>query len=109
MLWLSGDINCRLSTGIKTSVKHSIVDIGGEPYFVAATTDIRSDVSVGKLPHLNRLRLFGDPFTGKHITFLSGGFPKLRLLNLWKLPLQDWTVKEEGTMPCLNELEIRDC
>ncbi|KAK0595818.1 hypothetical protein LWI29_010281 [Acer saccharum] len=63
---------------------------------------------LGKLPHLNRLRLFGDSYTGKQITCLSGGFPKLRLLNLWKLPLQDWTV-EEGAMPCLNELEIRDC
>ncbi|KAK4837981.1 hypothetical protein QYF36_010072 [Acer negundo] len=45
----------------------------------------------------------------KHITCLSGGFPKLCLLNLWKLPLQHWTVEEEGAMPCLNELEIRDC
>ncbi|KAK0596197.1 hypothetical protein LWI29_013525 [Acer saccharum] len=63
---------------------------------------------LGKLPHLIRLRLFGDSYTGKQITCLSGGFLKLRLLNLWKLLLQDWTV-EEGAMPCLNELEIRDC
>ncbi|KAI9162163.1 hypothetical protein LWI28_024477 [Acer negundo] len=40
---------------------------------------------LGKLPHLNRLRLFGDSYTGKQITCLSGGFPKLRLLNLWNL------------------------
>ncbi|TXG61723.1 hypothetical protein EZV62_013086 [Acer yangbiense] len=63
---------------------------------------------LGKLPHLNRLRLFDDSYTGKQITCLSGGFPKLCLLNLWKPLLQDWTV-EEGAIPCLNELEIRDC
>ncbi|KAL5822325.1 hypothetical protein ACOSQ3_020233 [Xanthoceras sorbifolium] len=64
---------------------------------------------LGQLPHLNILRLFGDSYVGTQMTCLSGAFPKLRLLKLWKLPnIQEWTV-EDAAMPCLRELEIRDC
>ncbi|KAH7565620.1 hypothetical protein JRO89_XS09G0235800 [Xanthoceras sorbifolium] len=63
---------------------------------------------LGQLPHLNILRLYSNSYMGTRINCVSGGFPNLRLLKLWKLQVQEWTV-EEGALPCLTELEIRDC
>ncbi|KAF8026892.1 hypothetical protein BT93_F3400 [Corymbia citriodora subsp. variegata] len=64
---------------------------------------------LGKLPELIILRLFANSYSGSEITCDVGGFPKLRALKLWMLnELNTWTVKE-GTMPILQELEIRGC
>ncbi|KAK3425905.1 hypothetical protein EUGRSUZ_F02465 [Eucalyptus grandis] len=64
---------------------------------------------LGKLPELIILRLFADSYLGSEMTCDDGGFPKLRVLKLWMLDkLMNWTVKE-GTMPILQEVEIRGC
>ncbi|KAF7847797.1 hypothetical protein BT93_L2565 [Corymbia citriodora subsp. variegata] len=64
---------------------------------------------LGKLPELIILRLFANSYSGSEMTCDVGGFPKLRALKLWMLDkLNTWTVKE-GTMPILQELEIRGC
>ncbi|KAF8026889.1 hypothetical protein BT93_F3397 [Corymbia citriodora subsp. variegata] len=64
---------------------------------------------LGKLPELSILRLFARSYLGNVMTCDSIGFPKLRVLKLWMLDqLSIWTVKE-GTMPILQELEIRKC
>ncbi|KAK0595423.1 hypothetical protein LWI29_006449 [Acer saccharum] len=63
---------------------------------------------LGKLPHLNVLRLLSNSISVESLTCVAGGFPKLRLLKLWRPSVQVLTVKKEA-MPCLNELEIRDC
>lgn len=64
---------------------------------------------LSKLPELSILRLFAHSYLGSQITCDGVGFPKLRVLKLWMLnQLRSWTVKE-GTMPILQELEIRGC
>ncbi|KAF3946898.1 hypothetical protein CMV_026888 [Castanea mollissima] len=64
---------------------------------------------LGKLSHLNCLRLFRNSYLGKDMTCRAGEFPQLRVLKLWMLEnLEEWTVME-GTMPLLRELEIRLC
>ncbi|KAI9161190.1 hypothetical protein LWI28_015301 [Acer negundo] len=64
---------------------------------------------LGKLPHLNILRLFCDSYFGKQLIFPSEAFPNLLILKLQSLPnLEEWIV-EEGAMKNLNGLEIRDC
>ncbi|KAK2633024.1 hypothetical protein EUGRSUZ_L00715, partial [Eucalyptus grandis] len=64
---------------------------------------------LGKLPELSILRLFADSYLGSEMTCDVGGFPKLRVLKLWMLDrLRIWTVKE-GTMPIVQEVEIRGC
>ncbi|KAJ4839025.1 hypothetical protein Tsubulata_018921 [Turnera subulata] len=64
---------------------------------------------LGKLPHLNVLRLYANSYLGEEMTCHGGGFPQLHVLKFWGLvDLKEWTV-EEGAMPCLREVEIRSC
>ena len=64
---------------------------------------------LGKLRHLNILRLLRHSYKGKTMTCFNNGFPELRVLKLWMLEdLESWTL-EEGAMPQLGELEIRRC
>ncbi|XP_056162907.1 disease resistance protein RPP13-like isoform X1 [Syzygium oleosum] len=64
---------------------------------------------LSKLPELSILRLFAHSYLGRQMTFDGEGFLKLRVLKLWMLnQLRSWTVKK-GTMPILQELEIRAC
>ena len=64
---------------------------------------------LGKLRHLNCLRLFRNSYLGKDMTCSAEEFPELRVLKLWMLEnLEEWTARE-GTMPLLRELEIRLC
>ncbi|XP_010061841.2 disease resistance protein RPP13 [Eucalyptus grandis] len=64
---------------------------------------------LGKLPELSILRLLADSYLGSKMTCDVGGFPKLRVLKLWMLDeLRNWKV-EDGTMPILQEVEIRGC
>ncbi|XP_050285228.1 probable disease resistance protein RF45 [Quercus robur] len=64
---------------------------------------------LGKLRHLNCLRLFRDSYVGNNMICHAGEFPQLRVLKLWMLEnLKTWTMME-GTMPHLRELEIRLC
>ncbi|KAI6691611.1 hypothetical protein NL676_028439 [Syzygium grande] len=64
---------------------------------------------LSKLPELSILRLFAHSYLGRQMTCDGEGFLKLRVLKLWMLnQLRSWTVKK-GTMPILQELEIRAC
>ncbi|KAG8492393.1 hypothetical protein CXB51_009716 [Gossypium anomalum] len=64
--------------------------------------------TLAEIKELKVLRLYGHSFLGT--TMVCGNqFPKLQTLKLWKLEhLQHWTVKD-GTMPILENLEIRYC
>ncbi|KAL5822322.1 hypothetical protein ACOSQ3_020230 [Xanthoceras sorbifolium] len=91
-----------------------VIDVHFLPPYLRKLTLSMSQLSndpmpvLGQLHHLNILRLYSNSYMGTRITCVSGGFPNLRLLKLWKLQVQEWTV-EEGALPCLTELEIRDC
>lgn len=62
-----------------------------------------------KLPSLQRLILFYDSFIGKEIFCRSMGFPKLRFLQLARLPnFEKWMI-EKGAMPNLSSLLISSC
>ncbi|TYH21407.1 hypothetical protein ES288_A04G041700v1 [Gossypium darwinii] len=63
---------------------------------------------LAELKELKVLRLYGHFFLGT--TMVCGNqFPKLQTLKLWKLEhLVHWIVKD-GTMPILENLEIRYC
>lgn len=64
---------------------------------------------LGELPQLITLRLLAGSYAGSEMSCLAGHFSKLGVLKLWKLEqLKHWTV-EEGSMPQLQELEIRSC
>ena len=64
---------------------------------------------LGELPQLITLRLLAGSYAGSEMICLAGHFSKLSVLKLWKLEqLKQWTV-EEGSMPHLQELEIRSC
>nr|XP_023884103.1 putative inactive disease susceptibility protein LOV1 [Quercus suber] len=64
---------------------------------------------LGQLPHLEILRLLRDSYSGTRMTCLDSGFPELRKLKLWMLNnLEEWIVNN-GSMPRLEELEIRHC
>ncbi|MBA0755934.1 hypothetical protein Gogos_020368, partial [Gossypium gossypioides] len=63
---------------------------------------------LAELKELKVLRLYGHSFLGKTMV-CRNTFPKLQALKLWKLvELQHWIV-EDGTMPVLDNLEIRYC
>ncbi|XWS20043.1 hypothetical protein CRYUN_Cryun31cG0067600 [Craigia yunnanensis] len=64
---------------------------------------------LGKLPHLNILRLLSFSYTGEEMKCVSGAFPQLHVLKLWQLVhFSNWVVNE-GASTSLRELEIRDC
>ncbi|KAG5529202.1 hypothetical protein RHGRI_029780 [Rhododendron griersonianum] len=64
---------------------------------------------LGQLPKLNILILLARSYSGKKMEYSPGVFPELRVLKLWKLEnLEEWGV-EEGGLPKLEEMEIRDC
>ena len=64
---------------------------------------------LGKLCHLNCLKLFRNSYVGERMTCHAGEFLELRILKLWMLEdLEEWDVNE-GALPHLRELEIRGC
>ncbi|KAL5757331.1 hypothetical protein ACOSP7_019942 [Xanthoceras sorbifolium] len=94
-------------------VQKSVIDIGLPPNLRKLTlslSQLEEDPMpvLGQLHHLNILRLLADSYVGQQITCHSTGFPKLHVLKLCKLRVREWTV-EEGAMPCLKQLEIKDC
>ncbi|KAL6342412.1 hypothetical protein AAG906_009085 [Vitis piasezkii] len=65
--------------------------------------------SLDKLPNLRSLKLLAKSYLGKNMLCSLGGFPQLRVLNLWKLEqLEEWNV-EKGALQALRHLEIRFC
>ncbi|XP_042052396.1 disease resistance protein RPM1-like [Salvia splendens] len=64
---------------------------------------------LGRLPNLTILRLLGHSVGSSQMYCSKRAFPHLKLLWIWKLEkLKDFQV-EEGSLRCLEELEIRDC
>ncbi|KAJ4839588.1 hypothetical protein Tsubulata_020229 [Turnera subulata] len=64
---------------------------------------------LGQLPHLKILRLLADSYMGTEMACQVGGFPSLRVLKLWKLQRLEELNMGDGALPCLKELEIREC
>ncbi|KAL4185700.1 hypothetical protein AMTRI_Chr10g231990 [Amborella trichopoda] len=61
-----------------------------------------------ELPRLRILKLYAD--VGNGMPCMAGGFPQLRefvLENLYEL--EEWKSLEEGSMPCLESLDIIKC
>ncbi|KAF8011364.1 hypothetical protein BT93_J1844 [Corymbia citriodora subsp. variegata] len=64
---------------------------------------------LGKLKCLTTLRLFARSYDGKTMSVSEGTFPSLRVLKLWRLyNLTEWTI-QANAMPCLADLEIKNC
>lgn len=64
---------------------------------------------LGKLECLTTLRLFASSYDGETLSASEGTFESLRVLKLWKLEnLTEWTI-QANAMPCLTDLEIKDC
>ncbi|CAA7047465.1 unnamed protein product [Microthlaspi erraticum] len=62
-----------------------------------------------KLLHLYEVSLLNKSFCGKRMVCSGGGFPQLHKLELsGLLDLEEWIV-EEGSMPLLHTLTIRNC
>jgi hypothetical protein len=64
---------------------------------------------IGRLPNLSVLRLRSLSFLGKDLHFLQSSFPSLVVLELSDLPQVQVVYFEEGTMPCLEVLEVFSC
>ncbi|KAI3470143.1 hypothetical protein Pfo_026806 [Paulownia fortunei] len=62
-----------------------------------------------KLPELLILRLLSQSVVHRRMHCSKGGFPKLKVLRIWKLEnLEEWEA-EERALPSLEDLEIRSC
>jgi disease resistance protein RPM1 len=55
--------------------------------------------------NLVRLQLYGS-YGGEQLTFCAGWFPKLNFLQLANMKNLNWIEIEDGTMMCLNHLEL---
>ena len=60
------------------------------------------------LPNLMELQLL-DTYTGTQLDFNSGKFQKLKILDLEQLKQLRFIIMEDGTLPCLQKLIIRQC
>ncbi|KAL8483197.1 hypothetical protein ACS0TY_026029 [Phlomoides rotata] len=64
---------------------------------------------LGRLPNLRILRLLARSVLHPRMRCSEGGFPQLKVVYVWNLEnLEEWQV-EEGSLPCLEEFEIRSC
>lgn len=65
---------------------------------------------LGRLPNLTILRLLGQSVVCSKMHCHRRSFQKLKVLWLWKLQsLEEFEADEEGSLPSLEELEIRSC
>ncbi|RVW42201.1 Disease resistance protein RPM1 [Vitis vinifera] len=60
------------------------------------------------LPNLTELQLL-DAYTGTQLDFNSGKFQNLKILDLEQLKQLRFIIMEDGTLPCLQKLIIRQC
>ncbi|KAL6350896.1 hypothetical protein AAG906_031482 [Vitis piasezkii] len=60
------------------------------------------------LPNLMELQLL-DAYTGTQLDFNSGKSQKLKILDLEQLKHLRFIIMEDGTLPCLQKLIIRQC
>lgn len=66
-------------------------------------------VALQSFPNLLILRLLAASTKCSEMKCTKGGFPQLRLLKLWSLENWDEWQLEEGSLPSLVDLEIRNC
>ncbi|XP_010449522.1 PREDICTED: probable disease resistance protein At1g59620 isoform X2 [Camelina sativa] len=64
---------------------------------------------LGKLLHLNEASLLNKSFCGRRIVCSGSGFPQLQKLYLFGLEEWEEWIIEEGSMPFLHTLTIRNC
>ncbi|ERM98723.1 disease resistance RPP8-like protein 3 [Amborella trichopoda] len=63
-----------------------------------------------ELPQLKFLELRYRAYVGKEMHCIVGGFPRLQHLEIWGLEeLEEWRRLEEGSMACLQFLQIYRC
>ncbi|PSS01364.1 Disease resistance protein [Actinidia chinensis var. chinensis] len=65
--------------------------------------------SLQDLPNLIELQLLQEAYEGEGLCFKAGRFKRLKVLGLQRLNGLRWVKMEEGTMPRLERLYIRDC
>ncbi|XP_071927974.1 putative disease resistance protein At1g50180 isoform X2 [Coffea arabica] len=90
---------------------HMFPDLAGLTQLKLFGTDIEEDpmATLEELPNLRILKLGHNSFLGQEMICHSMGFPKLKCLELHGLGnLKQWKV-EEGAMPELSSLRIREC
>ncbi|KAJ9701553.1 hypothetical protein PVL29_006776 [Vitis rotundifolia] len=90
---------------IVSQFPHSLIDL------TLSGSELTEDPmqSLDKLPNLKSLELFAKSYLGNSMLCSLGGFPRLRVLKLWKLDqLGEWSV-EIGALQALRDLEIRYC
>ncbi|RWR97709.1 putative disease resistance protein [Cinnamomum micranthum f. kanehirae] len=70
-------------------------------------SELEQDVisTLEKLQHLKILRLYLGSYLSTRMICSPGGFPRLELLELSQLPLEEWIV-EEGAMKSLKSVEL---
>ncbi|XP_057502694.1 disease resistance protein RPM1-like [Actinidia eriantha] len=61
------------------------------------------------LPNLVELQILQEAYEGEGLCFKAGGFQRLKALGLQILNGLRWVKMEEGVMPRLERLHIRDC
>lgn len=64
---------------------------------------------LGRLPNLVNLRLLAQSVVWKNMYCPRRGFRRLKFLWIWKLENLEEFEAEEGSLPSLEELEIRSC
>ncbi|XP_071914794.1 putative late blight resistance protein homolog R1A-3 [Coffea arabica] len=68
-----------------------------------------SEIStIGKLPHLEVLKLLNDSFIGEEWVTKEGEFPSLRVLKLSNLDIRNWTASS-GNFSRLEKLVVHGC
>ncbi|KAF7092974.1 hypothetical protein CFC21_095414 [Triticum aestivum] len=81
--------------------------VGGQNLYelVLSFSQLREDPlpSLSWLSNLTRLH-FTRAYTGEHLKFLTGWFPKLKVLSLTDLPNLKYLEIQEGAMGCLENL-----
>ncbi|GFZ08721.1 hypothetical protein Acr_20g0005290 [Actinidia rufa] len=65
--------------------------------------------SLQDLPNLIELQLLQEAYEGEGLCFKAGRFKRLKVVGLQRLNGLRWVKMEEGTMPHLERLYIRDC
>ncbi|XVF42770.1 hypothetical protein PTKIN_Ptkin01aG0391300 [Pterospermum kingtungense] len=90
-------------------VPHWVNSLHSLTYLSLHWSRLRDDFlpHIQALPNLGRFTLL-NAYEGERLSFLEG-FQKLKILQIWKCPRLKEIVMNKGVMPCLQELDIREC
>jgi disease resistance protein RPM1 len=94
----------KLEAGVLPSIFHNFEKL---TWLKLDWSDLRQDPisSLSHMLNLVRLQLYGS-YGGEQLTFCAGWFPKLNFLQLANMKNLNWIEIEDGTMMCLNHLEL---